>query len=513
MSKAKKFFAVLLPLLLMLGSTGALACTGYYVGREVSENGTTIIGHTADSFTTYQSVTYVVPRVENEPGRVYVTPEGIEYPLPETTYRYSVTPRSDGLYDSSAINEMGVAVSASVTTYSSAEAKAMDPNVPGGLSEQFLCDLVGMCAASAREAVELLADYIEVYGNTEQNIILVADREEAWYMETYTGHQWCAVRMPEDCVAVFGNQFMLGAVDPESEDVLCSAGLFSVPEEYGIAVYDEEGNMDLFATYAGGALANYANRRTWYGHFLLAPSTAGEYDTYTRYELFYEPDEKVSLTDIFELTRSRFEGTVWQPEEYDLLNQRVIGVERQMTCHVIEIYPQLPAAMACVNWTCMANAEHSVYLPQSNLITDVAAAYRFIPEEMGVNPDMAHFVFKRLCTLSEQDRVWYGQGVRDYWADVEAYLTESYSDVLKETEKLYETDPEAAEEYITDYTISIQERAFADANRMYDELIWYMIENNMAQKYAYNSATMTMDDTITQIPFEPSLSAETQWMK
>lgn len=127
------------------------------------------------------------------------------------------------------------------------------------------------------------------------------------------------------------------------------------------------------ATYAGGALANDASRCTWYGHSLLVPSTAGEYNTYTRYKLFYESDEKVSLTDIFELTRSRFEGTQWQPEEYNLLDQRVIGIERQMTCHAIEIYPKLPAAMACVNWTCMANAEHSVYLPQSSFITDVEA--------------------------------------------------------------------------------------------------------------------------------------------
>ena len=31
------------------------------------------------------------------------------------------------------------------------------------------------------------------------------------------------------------------------------------------------------------------------GHVLLAPSTAGEYDTYTNYPLFYAPDEKVDV--------------------------------------------------------------------------------------------------------------------------------------------------------------------------------------------------------------------------
>lgn len=32
-----------------LSSTGALACTGYYVGKQASASGHTIIGHTVDA--------------------------------------------------------------------------------------------------------------------------------------------------------------------------------------------------------------------------------------------------------------------------------------------------------------------------------------------------------------------------------------------------------------------------------------------------------------------------------
>ena len=68
----------------------------------------------------------------------------------------------------------------------------------------------------------------------------------------------------------------------------------------------------------------------------------------TRYPLFYQPDEKVSLSDIFELTRSRFEGTQWDPEETGRPDIRVIGIERQVNCSAIEIYDDLPAAMSAV---------------------------------------------------------------------------------------------------------------------------------------------------------------------
>ena len=38
-----------------LSSTGALACTGYYVGKQASASGHTIIGHTVDAWNTAQA--------------------------------------------------------------------------------------------------------------------------------------------------------------------------------------------------------------------------------------------------------------------------------------------------------------------------------------------------------------------------------------------------------------------------------------------------------------------------
>ena len=38
-----------------LSSSGALACTGYYVGKQASASGHTIIGHTVDAWNTAQA--------------------------------------------------------------------------------------------------------------------------------------------------------------------------------------------------------------------------------------------------------------------------------------------------------------------------------------------------------------------------------------------------------------------------------------------------------------------------
>ena len=512
----KKLLPVVLVLVLALSSVSAFACTGLYVGKEVSKDGATIIARTVDTHPVLTtSLEIVVDRVENTPGRVLTSYNGFEYPLPDTTYKYTSTPfatNAGGGYASAAMNEMGVAITATVTAYIQSAWNEVDPPIrETGLAEYVVTDLVAACAATAREGVEVIGKAIELNGNAEQNIIMIADQNEAWYVETYTGHQWCAVKMPEDKVAVFGNEFMLQAIDPDSEDVMYSEGLFTVPEEAGLAVYDEDGSMNLFNTYSGtGRLANYANRRTWMGHTLLAPSSIGDYDTYTNYPLFYDPDEKVGLEDIFELFRNRFEGTQWSPDETGRVDQRVIGTETQAVAHVIEVFSDLPAEAAGVSWQCMANSEHSVYLPVSSLITDTAEAYKYDPQTDTItyDPDMASVCFQRLCSLSEQDRKYYGAGVREYWHQKELDLIESYPSILAETLDMYESSPEDAKAFITDWTIALQNETLDEANTMFEELMLYMMNNTDTLKTSFSYGRLTMSDTVRQTPFVPSLMGE-----
>ena len=503
----KRLASFLLVAVLTFSCSTALACTGYYVGKDASASGHTIIGHTVDAWNTAQAKQVVYPHVE-ESGRTLTVGKN-EIPLPDVTYQYTSTPFIEGIYDNAVANELGVTMTGSVTTYISDGIRTADPYTEDGASEMWISGYIAAVSATAREAVENYGKIMETYGSSESNTFMIADQTEAWYLESYSGHQWVAVKMPTDCVAVFGNECMLGSVADyvEGETLLHSEGLFTVPEEAGLTVLDEEGNVDLFSTYCGkGNLNAGANRRTWYGHVLLAPSTAGDYAMKTRYPLFYQPDEKVTLSDIFELTRSRFEGTEWNPEDTGRPDIRVIGIERQVNCGVIEIYDDRPAAMSAVTWTTVANAEHSVYLPLSNLITDVAEAFDHTPEgftsdSYGYDLSYAHTHFKRLCALSEQDREHYGTGVRAYWKSVEDALIAEYPSVLEETAKLYAEDPAKAAEYITNYTVEKQEKALADCDTMYDELTWYMIANTNTM--TYNSSRGEFN---TWKNFVPSLS-------
>ena len=494
---------------LLLFAASASACTGVYVGKEVSQNGAALLARSVDLHPRAAAFrVLVVDRVENEPGRVHRGKQGFAWPLPSTTYQYTSTPMTTGMnlgrYGSACLNERGLAVTATVTAYTRSEIQAMDPSVPNGLCEEVLAELVAASCATAREGVALIGKIMAELGSSEQNIIMIADQREAWYIETYTGHQWAALRMPEDKVAVFGNQFMIRYLDPASEDALCSEGLFTLPEETGLAVYGAEGKMDIFRTYAG-RLANYANRRTWIGHTLLAPGTAGPYERDRQYELFYTPEGKVSTGDVMELLRNRFEGTPYAPDETGRVDQRVIGTETQGSAHILEVHDDLPAAMACVGWVCLANSEHSVYLPISNLITGTAAAYQMDSPALGYDPALASLAFKRLCALAEQDRVYYGAGVRAYWHGMEEKLLAQYPETLAKALELYAASPEEAADYLTRYTIGRQEDALSDANAMFDELMWYVMDNTDTLRYDFSYDTLIMEDTPSQLPFATKL--------
>ena len=461
---------------LSVTATTAVACTGIYDGRGDSADGTTIIARTVDSKLAGCKRFEILPHVENVPGRCYLGNDMLsEWPLPPTTYHAVTVPsvpwgRKCGRYEGACANEKGVMLSGTVTAYPNVAATNADPYVETGFAEASLPGLLISCAATARAAVELLGRVVAERGHKGGEIYMIADRDEAWYVEVYTGHQWAAVKMPEDKMLFIGNQFLLREFDPAAAGTLCSPDLVGLAERKGFLKRGERGFIDLAATYAKEPTDDSA-LRTWMGRRRFAPADAGRYERTRLLPLFFVPDRKVTLREVQESMRWRYEGTEFCPEEgADKNAVRVVGVGRQSTCHALVLDASLPADRRCTMWVSLSNAEHAPFLPLNAAVTEFAEGYDAADLHAGerfcAGIPAAHY--RRLGALAEIDRRQYGDGVRAFWRAREDRW-------LEEFPKIVRAGDAAA---ITAYAVDAQRTALADAKRIFDELSWHLVKMN-----------------------------------
>jgi len=485
MKKSVRVLTVLLAGIMLL-STSAWACTGMYVGKDVSDQGTYVIARCEDQGQSdYNKMFKVEPRVENVPGRyIEDTATGFKIPLPDTTYRYSYVPDysrgDDGMYPGSCINEYGVSVTATVSTHTCDAWREADPFVEPGLREAIMSAAVAAVSTSARDAVDVLLGYVDTYGSEEANTVMISDQKEAWFVEIYSGHHYCAMKMPDDKVAVFGNQLMIGLVDPNAtveDGFIYSDGLFELIDKLELAV--KEGDQyHLAKSLTGTERRDSSNMRNWAGLLALAPSLAGEYKTEEFYPLFYTPeihDGKVSVLDLMDLYRDRYEGTPLDVTLEGQTGNRVIGTPNSSQIHILQTFPEWPAASAAINWLCLGNTEHSVFIPSFSGITDTADAYKVDGETY--DPAGAYWKFKRICTLSALDRALYGDNVKKFWQLQEEIMYDEMAAAAPIMMAKYAESEEAGAQYVTELGIQMAEREMTYSDNLYAHLLTAVTHN------------------------------------
>ena len=168
-------------------------CTGVYVGKEVSAEGTMLIARSEDqSRGVYNKMFLVYPASDASGGIIRDTGEGqngFSVQIPENTLKYTTLldakDLGDGPYYACCMNECGLAVVGTVSTTAGEEYSRIDPLKPDGegIRESILVGVIACQAVSAEDAVNILASYIDRYGAAECNTVLFSDPDEAWIFE------------------------------------------------------------------------------------------------------------------------------------------------------------------------------------------------------------------------------------------------------------------------------------------------------------------------------------------
>lgn len=95
-----------------------ICCMGVYVGKEVSENGSSYIGRSEDIRVGHTKIFTVHPAEDHEPGAIFEDAYGFSMPYPEHTYQYTLAKDSplfgegEEPYAEVGINENEVAMTA-----------------------------------------------------------------------------------------------------------------------------------------------------------------------------------------------------------------------------------------------------------------------------------------------------------------------------------------------------------------------------------------------------------------
>ena len=515
----KRLGAAALTVAVLATSTiSAGACCGVYVGSGQSANGSTYVGRSEDIGKLYDKVYEVREAADHAEGEMYEDTYGFSMPYPSHTYRYTVMRDSiemeesvvdeDGnlvreAYGEVGMNENGVAMSATVSTSNNDKAEAADPLVSTGICEISLNSVVLMTAESARDGVEKLAKIIDEYGSGECNSFTISDANEVWDFETLSGHQYVAVKMPADKVSVNPNMVVMNEIDiSDTENVIASEGLISMPLENGFLVSSQQGKVDdakitkidIQKTYGSEDFGDGQYFRYWQGvNYLnealsekVSVERVGDAAPEGPFNMLFTADHKLTTLEVLQLLAYRGEGTEYAADNNAENNPNgyAIGNERQAECHIFEIRSDLPEELATIQWQTMSRAEFSVYLPfYSNLITDTSDIFQTEYsgngakniEEILDDADFpaetsAYWVFTAVNDLCDNDRERYGANVKLYWEKYQEALIEQQAAVDAQMAKVAEETPELLEAKATALAKAVSEEAFQNAKSILTEL-------------------------------------------
>lgn len=477
------------------------ACSMMYIGKNVSKDGCAIIARSSDANPNEMNHSVHIFKHNEWANKTITGKNGFAWKMPETTYRYISTPRSKVMHkgnhwEVSGINENGVGVSATLTCFYNDAAKAADPVVTNGISEDNITGIIAAVSKTARDGVKYLAHILDTAGSAENNACMIIDQKEAWYVEMYSGHQYVAVKMPDDKICTIGNEFMLNTLkDFKDEDIIHSPDLFKLPREKGFAKFDggdDDKHMHLFNTYAKAltdeegderVTNDNCHRRTWRGYSLFAnelPESMSYHST-LKYEPFFKPDNKLGVEDVIKYMRDKFEDLLNNPrfkefkEDYDNHLLRPVGTENGYQVHIIKSHPDLPKEISCEEWLCLSGSNYCPFIPLCNGMTKFNDYYTYQSKDYGYDEKSVCCRYRELYALGFINRDVYGKQVERFWTWYEGIVREHYNQIL---EGIKNKSLGYAKKVISNYLLEVQNQTIETAFKMTKDLQFHIMDDN-----------------------------------
>lgn len=480
---------------LAFGLTNSYACTTIIVGKKASNDGSILVARNADGPYANYALKFMYHK-PMEKGYLYKkigSKTKFVYQLPNNLMGYTGSPDAqsgNNSYEEAGFNDLGVGISATETIQSNPQTLKVDPYIESsGVGEEYLTSILLPQIKSARDGVLMLGKIIETSGSAEGFGVAFVDKDEAWYLENAGGHQWLAVKIPDDVYFVSANQSRLGKVNlSDSKNYLSSPQLISFAEKNGLYNAKNDGEFNFHKVYGSNNDVDkvYNYPRVTYLQSLFTTSTKNSDVVGGDFPVFLKPDTKLSVLDIESALSNYYQGTSSDPYTTGNINAtaRPISVYRTLQSHVLQVRDNLPKPIANVEYFNFGMTALGIYVPfyQGAKIPD---AYHIATEQS--DDYSAYWKFRKLQMLAMLDFPNYAPIVQKAYLDLREDITKKQKDFEAEYLKVYAKNPKKAQALLNAFTTQTINETFTLTDKLTNQLITKqsMMIND---KYAYHGA-------------------------
>jgi dipeptidase len=413
-------------------------------------------------------------------------------------------------------------------------------------------------ARTAREAVSIMGELVKEYGyHSSGESFSIADPHEVWILEMigkgtemvtkggstynkYRGAVWVAVRIPDGYVCGHANQARIRQFpldDPENclyaPDVIDFArekGYYEGPDEE-FSFSDTYAPVDFEA-------ARFCEVRVW-SFFKEISDDMGQYFGYVKGEdlenrmpLYIKPNRKISNKDLMHFMRDHLEGTEldmttdagagpfglpyrWRPLtwEYDgkeYVNERATATQQTGFSFVAECRPIKPDWLGGIFWFGVDDAAASTYVPMYCGMTRIPEAYRVGNGDLLTYSETSAFwAFNFVSNFTYLRYNVMMPDVRKVQSALEEKFLAEVPAIDAAAKVLYDTNPEMAREFITDYSVDMGQYTVQRYKELGHFLLVKYIDGNI--KKEENGKFLRTEDGYPMNPDQPGYSE--QWKR
>ncbi|MCD6392033.1 MAG: C69 family dipeptidase [Planctomycetes bacterium] len=452
-------------LVFVIGVLPAYACYTVVVGRDVSVDGSVLVGHneqnTGKRFINFRKV----PRLKYDAGAVVDLRAGGHISQVKETHAFLWSENPGIPFSDSYMNEHGVVV---VTDGCPDRGEDLDRlesqgRLRDGGIGYMLRRLVVERAKTARQGVQIAGGIIDEVGYCSSRTLVIADAKEGWLLSMTRGRQWVARRVPDDKVVVLPNVYIINEVNlSDNANFLASENLVDYAVEKGW--WPAGKTPFVFSKAYSRPREVFMDPRQWRGQcMVMGAEILREPDRQLPFAV--KPAKKLAVKDVIGILR----------------NHKDVAICKDVTQEglVFQLREYLPPEIGCVYWRTSGEPCTSVLTPWYCGITKTPKEYykpvgvrkqltlehhfSDTPGKFGADSNLAWWVFKKM-----QDRInARGEEASDanrmLWDSFEAELFTRQPVVEEKALDLYKKDASLAASYLTEYCGRVARKTLAEA--------------------------------------------------